>query len=217
MAIHCLHQCSAVQHGYLIQASIACWMCLKAYLGVMGDWAEAEQAAMMRAGDPWRAWNSVRCLCNHSSKLGALLEVQSEVPPLQEVLRWHGEPVRALLLPTSAFLTNKRGYPTLSRAHQELLTRFFQMGVQVMLPSLQRCGGDFSQFRGSLLKRKAIKALLLIWHGIPILIKAHQHLLTLVLQLRVRLILCPASRLSHLPGWPCLPYPHQKEHVKQGM
>lgn len=56
--------------------------------------------------------------------------MQSDVPRLEEVLRWHGEPVKALLLPTSAFLTNRRGYPTLSKAHQELLTRFFQMGVQ---------------------------------------------------------------------------------------
>lgn len=72
-------------------------------------------------------------MCNHSTKLGVLLEVQSEVPRLEEVLRWHGEPVKALLLPTSAFLTNKRGYPTLSKAHQELLTRFFQMGVQASL------------------------------------------------------------------------------------
>ena len=55
------------------------------------------------------------------------------MPDLDEVLRWHGEPVKALLLPTAAFLTNKRGYPTLSKAHQELLTRFFQMGVQVRL------------------------------------------------------------------------------------
>jgi hypothetical protein len=57
------------------------------------------------------------------------------VPDLDEVLRWHGEPVKALLLPTAAFLTNKRGYPTLTKAHQELLTRFFQMGVQVRLCS----------------------------------------------------------------------------------
>ena len=85
---------------------------------------------MLLAGDPWRAWNEVRCLCNHSTKLGALLEVQPEVPRLEEVLRWHGEPVKALLLPTSTFLTNRRGYPTLSKAHQELLTRFFQLGVQ---------------------------------------------------------------------------------------
>jgi protein arginine N-methyltransferase 5 len=62
-----------------------------------------------------------------------LLEVQPEVPNLDEVLKWHGEPVKALLLPTAVFLTNKRGYPTLSKAHQELLIRFFQMGVQVRL------------------------------------------------------------------------------------
>ena len=111
---------------------------------------------MMRAGDPWRAWNSLRCLCNHSSKLGALLEVQAEVPPLQEVLRWHGEPVKALLLPTSAFLTNKRGYPTLSRAHQELLTRFFQMGVQVMLLPLHRVVLDCNTVLQQSWKRKAI-------------------------------------------------------------
>ena len=67
-----------------------------------------------------------------------ILEVQSEVPRLEEVLRWHGEPVKALLLPTSAFLTNRRGYPTLSKAHQELLTRFFQLGVQASDP-LQCC------------------------------------------------------------------------------
>ena len=119
----------------------------------------------MHAGDPWRAWNSVRCLCNHSSKLGALLEVQGEVPPLQEVLRWHGEPVKALLLPTSAFLTNKRGYPTLSRAHQELLTRFFQMGVQVALPHLQGILRDCNPGPWQSGKHVAVlaKALLLAW------------------------------------------------------
>ncbi len=90
----------------------------------------SEHVLFSRAGDPWRAWNEVRTLCNHSTKLGVILEVQSEVPRLEEVLRWHGEPVKALLLPTSAFLTNRRGYPTLSKAHQELLTRFFQLGVQ---------------------------------------------------------------------------------------
>ncbi|CAL5222774.1 g5187 [Coccomyxa viridis] len=90
------------------------------------------------SGDSWRAWNEVRCLCNHSTKLGVILEVQSEVPRLEEVLRWHGEPVKALLLPTSAFLTNRRGYPTLSKAHQELLTRFFQLGVQVVLSGESR-------------------------------------------------------------------------------
>lgn len=43
--------------------------------------------------------------------------------------------MRALALPTSAFLTNRRGYPTLSRAHQELLLGFWRQGVQVHFPA----------------------------------------------------------------------------------
>ncbi len=39
--------------------------------------------------------------------------------------------MRALALSTEAFLTNRRGYPTLSKAHQELLTSFWRQGVQV--------------------------------------------------------------------------------------
>lgn len=40
-------------------------------------------------------------------------------------------PTRAVLVPTSAFSTNKRGYPALSRRHQELLADCFRRGVQV--------------------------------------------------------------------------------------
>ena len=36
-----------------------------------------------------------------------------------EILRWLGEPIKTLLFHTSVFLTNKKGYPVLSKAHQE--------------------------------------------------------------------------------------------------
>ncbi len=39
--------------------------------------------------------------------------------------------MRALVLSTAAFLTNRRGYPTLSKAHQQLLAGFWRQGVQV--------------------------------------------------------------------------------------
>lgn len=36
--------------------------------------------------------------------------------PSREVLqRWRGEPVRAVIFPTPIFLTNKKGYPVLSK------------------------------------------------------------------------------------------------------
>ena len=50
-------------------------------------------------------------------------------PPLR--CRWCGEPLKAVIVPTSVFSTNKRGYPVLSKAHQELLATVFKWNVQV--------------------------------------------------------------------------------------
>lgn len=48
-----------------------------------------------------------------------------------EVARWLGEPLRAVLLPTAVFLTNRKGFPVLGKPHQELLTTLFRHNVQV--------------------------------------------------------------------------------------
>lgn len=62
-----------------------------------------------------------------------MLEVPSSLPAAQHVRRWFAEPVKALLLPTSVFVTNRKGFPTLPKAHQALLLQFFGFGVQVCL------------------------------------------------------------------------------------
>ncbi|KAK9854496.1 hypothetical protein WJX84_003535, partial [Apatococcus fuscideae] len=85
------------------------------------------------AADTWEWWHQLRTLCSHPARLGVILEVPASLPSQPEIRRWLGEPVRALLLPTHVFLTNKRGYPTLSRAHQSLVTLFLQHHVQVIL------------------------------------------------------------------------------------
>ena len=48
-----------------------------------------------------------------------------------QVQRWLGEPVKAVLLHTSCYTRNKKGFPVLSKAHQELVTSMFQHNVQV--------------------------------------------------------------------------------------
>ena len=55
------------------------------------------------------------------------------LPPVPLIRRWLGQPVKALLLPTSCFTSNKRGYPVLPKPHQDLLTLFLKQGVQVGL------------------------------------------------------------------------------------
>ncbi|KAL6629183.1 hypothetical protein ACP70R_028948 [Stipagrostis hirtigluma subsp. patula] len=83
--------------------------------------------------DSWEWWNSFRLLCEHSSQLCVALDISSSLPSINSLGRWFGEPVRAAILQTNAFMTNSIGYPCLSKRHQKLLTGFFNHSVQVIL------------------------------------------------------------------------------------
>ncbi|KAI8473882.1 MAG: PRMT5 arginine-N-methyltransferase-domain-containing protein [Monoraphidium minutum] len=96
-----------------------------------GD-AGAEPAAASPR-DPWDDWQQLFALCERSNLLGVLLEVPADLPPAPLIRRWLGQPLKALALPTAVFGTNKRGYPVLSKAHQDLLSLGFRHGVQVVL------------------------------------------------------------------------------------
>ncbi|KAJ3368146.1 Protein arginine N-methyltransferase 5 [Allomyces arbusculus] len=74
--------------------------------------------------DAWSRWNLARTLTGHHVKLQVLLDIGADLPdgPTDCTLaRWRGEPLAAISLRTSAFLTNKKGYPVLSKAHQALV------------------------------------------------------------------------------------------------
>lgn len=81
--------------------------------------------------DSWAWWNQVRCMCAHQGQLGVALTLGAAVPSHSALQRWFGEPVRAIVVPTSIFQTNKRGFPALPKAHQAVLVSFFQLNVQV--------------------------------------------------------------------------------------
>lgn len=80
-----------------------------------------------------RLWNQMQALAGFHPRLGVLLQVPAEMPPASEVERWLGEPVKALALPASAFIRNRKGFPVLPKAHQDLVARFLRLGVQVLL------------------------------------------------------------------------------------
>jgi type II protein arginine methyltransferase len=46
--------------------------------------------------------------------------------------------VRCLILPTTLFVTNKKGYPVLCKAHQELVKRFAALEVQFIVTGASR-------------------------------------------------------------------------------
>jgi hypothetical protein len=57
-------------------------------------------------------------MANSLSKLSLCMEVGDRLPPESELVRWLGEPIKTLLIPTSLFLTNKKGYPVLPKPYQ---------------------------------------------------------------------------------------------------
>lgn len=44
--------------------------------------------------------------------------------------RWFGEPISAIIIPTNIFITNAKGFPTLSPAHQRCIKKFHSVSFQ---------------------------------------------------------------------------------------
>ena len=65
------------------------------------------------------------------------LEIGADLPSNHVIDRWLGEPIKAAILPTSIFLTNKKGFPVLSKMHQRLIFRLLKVGGGRVLKVLQ--------------------------------------------------------------------------------
>jgi len=83
-------------------------------------------------------WNTFRSLCNFERRVGVALEVSADLPSQEKINRWLGEPIHCLILSTSLFLTNKKGYPVLSKAHQSLIRQFMPLNVQIVISGVLR-------------------------------------------------------------------------------
>ncbi|RWS17186.1 protein arginine N-methyltransferase 5-like protein, partial [Dinothrombium tinctorium] len=71
--------------------------------------------------DPWQQWNMFRSLINLDRRVGIALELNGDLPDQEVLSRWGGEPVKCIVIPTSMFMTNRKGYPVLSRSYQQFI------------------------------------------------------------------------------------------------
>ncbi|XP_024401652.1 protein arginine N-methyltransferase 5 isoform X2 [Physcomitrium patens] len=83
--------------------------------------------------DSWEWWNMFRSLCEYHCQLSVVLDITGSLPSPASLKRWIGEPLRAVIIHTSAFLTNKKGYPCLSKRHQNFITTLFNHNVQIIV------------------------------------------------------------------------------------
>ncbi|KAK5108973.1 hypothetical protein LTR62_007607 [Meristemomyces frigidus] len=75
----------------------------------------------------WETWNTIRTVCNYSTKLSIALEMPRLLPSLSLQHRWSSEPVRLLTLPRTSFIRNNKGFPVLSKQHQQYLSQFLRL------------------------------------------------------------------------------------------
>ena len=78
-------------------------------------------------GSVWQVWNTVQTLTNYNPRLSVALQIPKELPSTELIRQWFAEPVRVLLCSSEVFLSNNKGYPVLSKAHQQLLNSFMKV------------------------------------------------------------------------------------------
>lgn len=83
--------------------------------------------------DTWQWWDMLRRMCAPTAKLAVSLELTADLPEAGLVARWLGEPLKAVVVPTSIFLTNKKGFPVLSKVHQTVVREMFKLDPQYVL------------------------------------------------------------------------------------
>ena len=88
--------------------------------------------------DTWCWWNNFRCIANFEEKLSLALELTADLPDADAIDRWLGEPVKCLVVPIHLFMTNKKGYPVLSKAHRVTIQKFFRQKTHILITGAER-------------------------------------------------------------------------------
>eukprot|EP00005_Dracoamoeba_jomungandri_P006704 CAMPEP_0174262836 /NCGR_PEP_ID=MMETSP0439-20130205/15796_1 /TAXON_ID=0 /ORGANISM="Stereomyxa ramosa, Strain Chinc5" /LENGTH=571 /DNA_ID=CAMNT_0015347827 /DNA_START=9 /DNA_END=1721 /DNA_ORIENTATION=+ len=128
---------SSTNYAHLLSSALVQLSYLQLWLRIplVAPCLEDEEAETIE-NDPWEWWNRMRMLCEHSPRLSVALEITADLPSDEILDKWIGEPIRAVIISTEIFLTNKFGYPTLSKKHQAFLRRLFKYRIQVFIKGL---------------------------------------------------------------------------------
>ncbi|MBN3271848.1 ANM5 methyltransferase, partial [Polyodon spathula] len=86
----------------------------------------------------WLWWHSFRTLCDYNKRTCLAIEIGADLPSEAVIDKWLGEPIKAAILPTSIFLTNKKGFPVLSKLHQRIIFRLFKLDAQFIFTGSNR-------------------------------------------------------------------------------
>jgi len=105
------------------------------------QWHRDEQSQVdedLSGSETWHWWNNFRCIANYEKKLNLALELTADLPNQAAIDRWLGEPIKCLIIPTHLFMSNKRGFPVLSKSHQNVIHQFSRLKTQILITGALR-------------------------------------------------------------------------------
>lgn len=105
------------------------------------QWQRDEQPQTdeeLTGSETWHWWNNFRCIANYEKKLNLALELTADLPNQAAIDRWLGEPIKCLIIPTHLFMSNKKGFPVLSKSHQNVIHQFSRLKTQILITGALR-------------------------------------------------------------------------------
>ncbi|KAF3925796.1 hypothetical protein ABW20_dc0101935 [Dactylellina cionopaga] len=81
----------------------------------------------------WDIWNAIRTAARYTPRLGLGLQIQYSLPKSFTLNRWFAEPIRYLIIDSSAYLLNTKGFPVLTKPHQSLIQQFARKSPYFLL------------------------------------------------------------------------------------
>lgn len=69
-------------------------------------------------------WNKFRSYCDFHPRIQLALELTADLPSPDIILRWLGENIELLIIPTHLFIRNRNNYPVLPYAHKMMVLKF---------------------------------------------------------------------------------------------
>lgn len=77
--------------------------------------------------DTWHWWNAFRSYSDYNSRYHLALELTTDLPSPDVILRWMGESIETLIIPIDLFILNRNNYPVLPYAHRIVTQKFLAM------------------------------------------------------------------------------------------
>ncbi|KAK6349511.1 methyltransferase protein [Orbilia brochopaga] len=92
--------------------------------GTEADSQGLEPIALYDELSSWDIWNGIRTATRYSPRISLALQIQYSIPNKHTQSRWFAEPVRYLILDSQAYVLNAKGFPVMTKHHQNLIQKF---------------------------------------------------------------------------------------------